>query len=380
MNQIQISPNGDRYRAGNLIIRHATPADDTGLQKILKANPMAGWIRLTLERSPSYFAGENLLGTSRVVIGEDATRPGESIGMYHTTFLPVFINGEKRQAGYLGELRVNPSYRNRLSILKHGFNSIRPLNRPESDATKIWFTSLASDNHRARRLLEARHPSLPRYQPLGEIQTLAISVRQRRRPKLLQAARRADIPRLCEFYNRQASRYQFAPCLEPAWFTHLSPAQGLGIEDFWLLKNNGDIQACIALWDQRTIKQTMVQGYRFPLNILRPLVNLNMYLQGRPLLPRSGRLVESVILAFFAIAPSAEPDVLVVLREALHIATEKNAKIGLLGLSIGNPLLPRLSKALDPIIYRTCIETVSWPEEASTQLDELLVQPEIALL
>ncbi len=380
MARIEISPKGGRYQAGNLLIRHATAADDAALQQILRDNPMQGWLRLALERSPCYFAGENLLGKSRAVVGQDAAQGGAIIGMYHTHFMPVFVNGAKAQAGYLGELRVNPAYRNRLRILKHGFASIRPLNRPEADRTAIWFTSIASDNHRARRMLEAQHRNLPRYQPAGELQTLAISVRQGRRPELLQRATQADIPAICAFYNRQAARHQFAPCLEPDWLYHLSPSKGLGIEDFWLWKEQQTLRACIAVWDQRGFKQAVVQGYRFPLNLLRPAYNLFAYARGIPSLPASGRRLESVVLAFFAIDPAVQSQALPILREALEIAARKHARIALLGLAEANPLLPAAVSSLHPTIYRTCIETVRWPEQTAQPLDHRMVQPEIALL
>jgi hypothetical protein len=380
MTRIEISPDGDRYQADSLIIRQATPADDRALQQILRDNPMQGWLRLALERSPSYFAGENLLGRSRAVIGEDAAKGGAVIGMYHTAFLPVFVNGKVVQAGYLGEMRINPGYRHHLRILKHGFASVRPLNRPESDTAAIWFTSIASDNRAARRLLESQQRSLPRYAPVGELRTLAISVRHGRRPELLRPATQVDIPAICDFYNRQASRYNFAPYLDPAWLNGLTTSKGLNIEDFWLLKEGENIEACIAVWDQRPFKQAVVQGYRFPLNHLRPVYNLFAHLRGKPLLPKTDSRLESVYLSFFTFSPKAEKHALKILREALHIAGVKTAKIGLIGLSATHPLLPELKASLHPTIYRTCIETVSWIDSESANLDEAIVQPEIAIL
>lgn len=380
MTRIEISSDGDHYRAGNLIIRHATPVDDEALQQILRDNPMQGWLLLTLERSPSYFAGENLMGRSRAIIGQDAAKDGKVIGMYHTAFLPVFINGEVVQAGYLGELRTNQAYRNSLRILKYGFESIRPLNRRESSATQIWFTSIASDNHAARRLLETNNLNLPRYTPVGELQTLAISVRHGKRPILLQPATKADIPGICKLYNRQASRYNFAPYLAPSWLHELSKSKGLSIEDFWLFKNGESIEACIAVWDQRPFKQVVVQGFRFPLNHLRPFYNLLAYLQGKPLLPKTNCQLESVYLSFFSFSSKAEEHALEILREALYVAGMKNARIGLIGLTATNPLLPSLRASLHPTIYQTCIEIVSWGDEESMHLNEANLQPEIAIL
>lgn len=380
MPRVEISADGTCYRAGNLIIRHANHADDKTLQQILRDNPMQGWIKLALERSPSYFAGENLLGRSRPIIGQDSANSGAVIGMYHNAFFPVFVNGVLVQAGYLGELRINRAYRNRLRILKHGFAAMRPLNRPESDRAKIWFTSIASDNLRARRLLEAGHQALPRYTPVGELQTMAISVRHGKPPELLRQAAHTDIPAICDFVNHQAARYHFAPYLDPDWLLHSAESKGLSIRDFWLFEADGNIQACIAIWDQRLFKQAVVQGYRFPLNHLRPAYNILAGLQGKPVLPKPGRRLESVYLAFFAYKQNAEKQATNLIREALSIAAGKQAKIALLGLSANHPLLPELTDIFHPTIYQTRIETVNWPDGNSMKLTGLHVQPEIAIL
>lgn len=341
---------------------------------------MQGWVRLSLQRMPSYFTSEDLIGKSRTVIALDAEKDNEVIGMYRTTFMPFYYNGRLVKGGYLGELRVNKAFRNRLRILRHGFDSIHPLNLPESATTPIWFTSIASDNFKARRLLESNNPRLPSYTPVGELLTMAISVRRGRRTTLLQTAQQGDIPSICQLHNRQASRYQFATHLDAEWLHGLTGSQGLSLEDFLVYRDAEGIQACIAVWDQRTIKQVIVQGYRPPLNRLRPLVNLFATLIGKPKLPAPNDRLEHVYLAFFAFTKRAEQHAVHLLQEALHIAKEKHADTALLGVSAGNPLLPRLRARLHPVIYTTCIETVSWNDIKQPEHHEAMVQPEIALL
>jgi hypothetical protein len=341
---------------------------------------MQGWVRLSLQRMPSYFASEELIGRSRTVIALDARRENEVVGMYRTTFMPFYYNGTLVEGGYLGELRVNKAFRNRLHILRHGFDSIHPLNLPESASTSIWFTSIASDNFRARRLLESKNSKLPGYTPVGELLTLAISIRRGKRSAMLQTAQQADIPAICQLHNRQASRYQFASHLDPEWLRGLTGSKGLSLDDFRVYRDDEGIQACLAVWDQRAIKQVIVQGYRPPLNRLRLLVNLFAAHIGKPKLPAPNDRLEHVYLAFFAFTKRAEQHAVHLLQEALHIAKEKNADTALLGVSAGNPLLPRLRARLHPVIYTTCIESVSWNDIKQPEHHEAMVQPEIALL
>lgn len=369
----------DEYRVGHLSYRRATRVDDQALQEILRKIPTQGWIQLTLERAPSYFAGAELMGRSTTVIARDTSRLDAVIGMYHCTQLPVMVNGQPTTCGYLGGLRINPDHRHRIRILKHGFGSVRTL--ATAHELPVWFTSIATDNHKARRLLEAGIEGLPRYVPLDVLETLAISTRRGKPDRRFRQATSEDIPSITAFYNRQASRYQFAPHLASDWLTGLRPDLGLDITDFCLLVESDSVRACVAVWDQRAFKQTVVRGYRFPLSIVRPLYNLAAYIRRKPLLPRKDNRIDSVFLAFLAIEPSARASAGDLLRAALYQANrEKKATVGLLGLSARNALLPQLRDALRPESYRTCITRVFWTDEEAFNLNPSPVQPEIALL
>lgn len=366
----------DRYSAGSVVFRKAAPQDDTALRAMLRENSMDSWVALTLEREPSYFAGENLMGESTVVIAHRADAPEQTIGMYNCAYLPVHIDGKTVRAGYLGGLRVNRPFRHRPSILKNGFASIRHIGQ----GCDTFFTSVASENAVARRLLEGRIKGMPVYRPEGDMETLAVSVRHARSSGTLQQAVAADIPALVAFSNRQFAAYQFSPVLTESWLRGLSGDKGLTLSDFWLLKSGAEVCGCLAVWDQRAFKQTVARGYRFPLGLLRGTYNLWAGAAGRVQLPALGKQLEQAFLAFVAFDASAESMMLDVLREGLDKVREKNAKAGILGLSVDNPLLARLKRAIPASVYRTCIETVALPGQTLPQLDGRAPQPEVAIL
>lgn len=358
------------------MFRKAVAQDDAALRAMLRENVMDSWVALTLEREPSYFAGENLMGESMAVIAQQAKAPEQTVGMYHCAYLPVHIDGKPAQAGYLGGLRVNRPFRHRPSILRNGFASIRHLGQD----CDTFFTSVASENAVARRLLEGRLKGMPVYRPEGDMETLAISVRHGRSSGALRRAVPADIPALVDFSNRRFAAYQFSPVLTESWLRGLSGDKGLGLSDFWLLKNGPEVCGCLTVWDQRAFKQTVARGYRFPLGLLRGAYNLWTGATGRVQLPALGKQLEQVFLAFVAFDASAEDMVLDALREGLDKVREKNAKVGILGLSAGNPLLARLKHAIPASVYRTCIETVALPGRTLPQLDGRAPQPEVAIL
>jgi hypothetical protein len=343
---------------------------------MLRANPMAGPIMLALERAPDYFAAARLFGEDTSVIAETAA--GEPVGMYGCGLWDSYLNGTPRRCAYLHSLRVNTAYRHRLHWLRDGFASI-PRLVPNWNEVACCFTSVASDNHDARRLLEAGLNSLPRYRPQGEMATLLLPTRQGRCRNLLRRARREDVPALLNVHRRYAERWQFAPCLDEQWLLGLTPVHGLALEDFWLLEQDGVLRFCAALWDQRHCKQTVVRGYRGALAWLRPLLNLWARAAGQVPLPAAGEQVEHVFIAFAAFDGAPEL-MLRCIGELLAQAARMGASSAVLGLSAQHPLLDAVQRRFHAPHYRTCIEIVNWPTQVVPVLDSRPVQPEIALL
>jgi hypothetical protein len=349
----------------------ASASDDGDLRAMLREEEMDGWVRLGLEREPHYFSGEHLMGSSTTFIAR--AESGEPIGLCSVHECSVHLNGTPISAAYLGGLRVRKAFRHRPHLLRQGFQALRQSKHglPES----LCFTSVASDNHRARRILEAGLPGLPRYAPIGEMHTWVL--RSRGRPKgFLRPAQTEDAEAMADFMNRQARAFQCASHIEASWLRSLDGHKGLRLQDFWLRKERGAIQACVALWDQRAFKQTRIHGFRQPLSQLRPLYNAAAVFRRSPRLPAAGEVLPACFLAFPAM-PELHLDLI---REGLALAATHGAEMSLLGLPANHPLSGSLRQLGHPWIYRTCIETVHWPEAPPPPLDNRLVFPEIALL
>ena len=367
------------HRAGEVIYRRARLDDDADLRAILRDGAMASWVTVSLEREPSYFSGENLMGESfTVIVHEDNVHP-VPVGMYSCAFLPVHVNGRPERLGYLGGLRVCRPHRHKLRVIKNGFASIQVL-MPDRGTVPYWFTSVASENAAARRLLGARLPGMPVYRPVGELETLVLDAQQRRAKGLLQQATHRDVPALVDFFNRQACAYQFASLLNETQLLALTGETGLTLGDFWLLKDGRDIRGCLAVWDQRAFKQFVIRGYRFPLNALRSAYNTWAGVMSRLRLPAPGERLEHAFLAFVAFDGAAENIYMDAVREGLVKVRDKGAHAGILGLSPQNTLARVLKSGLRTHIYRTCIQTVAWPDDTQPQLDGRPPQPEVALL
>jgi hypothetical protein len=377
--QRRLNPSVESYSANGVVFRTASLSDDAELRATLRSGSMDSWVQLSLEREPSFFVGEGIVGESVAVIATEVRSPNSTVGMYTCAFLPVHVNGRPECVGYLGGLRVNKPYQHKLRIVKGGFASI-PHVVTNRGTVPFWFTSVAADNSTARRLLEARLSGMPVYRFVGNVGTLVLSVQQGKSRSLLQRAEPQDVPALVDFYNRQSAAYQFSPVLTEEWLLGLSGRWGLRLQDFLLLKDGRSVRGCVAIWDQRTFKQVAIHGYRHPLNTLRVPYNWCTRLLRRVQLPETGQRLEQASLAFLAFDTQVQDLAIDALREALVKVREKSATIGICGLSSANALYSPLKAKLRAHTYLTRIDTVVWPGDLEPVLDGRPPQPEVATL
>lgn len=341
----------------------ATPEDDATLRALLRENPMPGWVTMAMEREPSFYAGSNHFGRDWAIVARHGDMP---IGMYACSEQPVHLNGASTELGYLGALRVQQGYRNRVRILREGFASVRTCSC--AHGPELWYTAIASENLVARRVLEANLKGMPRYRPVNELVTLAIPKARGRQHGLWRPACAEEMHELCAFHNRQASRYQFAPVLsaELAYKTGAS---------FFIHERRGELAASMALWNQQAYKQVVARAYRWPLGMLLPVYNAYARLARRVHLPRPGQALDQASLAFLAVSPSLEGQIVQLVEDALGRCP---AEVLTIGMHDRHPRLTPLRRAFKPAAYKTKIYAVSFKD--STPLDGRPAQPEVALL
>jgi hypothetical protein len=378
--QSQQIPREFAYPAGTLVFRLATMADEGKLRTMLRDNHMDSWAQITLEREPEYFAAKNLFGREVAIIAEQQAPPHAPVCMYSFALLQVHVNGVPVQLGYVGHLRVERGSRHRIQVLKKGYQALKQFTQMIEPAYS--FTSIASENTAAIRILNANLKGMPIYTPQGAYQTLAISTLRPRENMSgdVRPACAADIPELVSLYNRQARRWQFAPVLSEQWLASLDESKGLTLEDFLLWRIRGKLVACVALWDQRKLKQTVARAYRPPIGQLRWLYNRFARLTGRVELPAIGQPLQGVYLAFPAFEELSDRAIIALVNYALARGRDKGAKVCVIGLSPMNPHCQLLEKHFNAVSYHSQIETVSWPEHPLPELDTTPPQPEVALL
>ena len=351
-------------------IAFAEPADDANLRLILRESVVPGAVRVALTREPNYFAADGLAGADDVTLV--SRRDGRIVGTGRLSVYDLVRNGRAQRIGYLGALRITSGTRESARMLRDGYELLR---RESGGIADGYFTSIASDNKRARRVLEngARF-GLPTYRPLCDLVTLIAPVAGSRVG--------SDSPpegELVEFLQRQSSRAQ----LTLAWSAerlHSLSRHGITATDFRVIRQNGRIIATGAVWDQRSFRQTVIDGYDKALNVLRVPFNVVQAILRRPTLPPPGSvLAQGALLGALVRTPDDWNTLWPVLGA-------RAAEMGLSWLSISRDardpelaVLRRLTRARE---YYTTLYDVEWRDGPRwpDAWDLRPVRPEVGLL
>ena len=355
----------------------ATAADDAGIRRLLRDNPMRGNISLSFEREPDYFADACLPGETKQTIV--ARRRGRIVCAGSCTIRRRFINGNPCRVGYLGGLRLDESVTGRFDVVRRGYEFFHAIQA--GAPAEFYFTSIAADNERARRLLERGLPGMPRYECIGGYVTVLLPTKRRRSipGPLVEAAPTMEqfMPRL----NEHNARHQLAPCWSADELNALQPL-GLVPQDFRVVREGGRIVAGAALWDQSVFKQTVIHGYQPFLALARPALNLASPVTGAVRLPAVGQMLANAFISHVAIT-SAEPETLLGLLEKFrHLAAQRDIGLLTIGFAAEDPRLAILRSRFRAREYHSRLYVVRWPEfgGSADELDERIPAPEVALL
>jgi len=361
----------------------ATTSDDQGLRRLLRTTPIQGDISITMEREPDYFAAPGLMGPLHQTLIARDTDTNNIIASGSRSVRARYLNGDVRNIGYLGELRVDASYRGYFGFIRKGYDAMRRLH--EDGAAPFYLTSIVSDNIRARRFLEKGVKGMPSYTPMGTLLTLVIPTRRSafKRYSDCSTASPDSRKQIADCLHGYYQRYDWAPYWKPGEIGSETGTPGLSMEDFLVSKRGNEIAGCMALWNQQHFRQIVVRGYSPNLARWRPFLNVFSRLSGRIRLPSVGKPWSYAYISPMAVDED-NPDVFTrLLQSTLWRARIKGYDYVLLGLADRHPLLGvARSVARYRREYTSQLYLVSWDEPPiKTDVTQNAVpHPEAALL
>ena len=349
----------------------ADRGDDENLRRLLRASVTPGAVRLAFTREPDFFATDGLAVADVTVV---ARRDGRVVGSGRCSVYPLTRNSVPRRLGYLSALRVLDQTSESARLLREGFER---LGGQVSTLADGFFTSIATDNVRARRVLEhSGRLGLPSYRPLCDLVTLVGAVHSGADGKIVETA---DESELGEFLERGARESQLAMSWELERWRQLAH-RAMTASDFSIVRQDGRIIAAAAVWDQRPFRQTVIDGYEGSLRHVRPLLNAAMAVRRMPPLPAPGSvLAQGALFGATVMESSAWPAL-------WRLVRQRAAAAGLQWLCLSrdtrDPELAILRRLMKGQEYRTTLYEVTWPRgmQWPDPWDDRLFRPEVALL
>lgn len=271
--------------ATTFAFRLATTDDDGQLRQLLRDISLPGTMELASRREPEFFRAERL-GSLSAQVFVCETAGGRIVGFGVRSVRQAFLNGQATRVSYLSSLRSLPAVRNGL-LLVRGHQYVRQLEA--ADPVSASMTTIYDDNLVARTILTSGRAGLPKYHPAGSLRTYAISLQRHRHQAIHQTMSGEQLgpSDVTDLLNRNNARWQFAPWWEPE---DLSGASGR-MDGFKLANlrvrslGSSDAVSC-GVWDPLSVKQIVVNRYRWPLSWYRAISPLASAIGIGPYLPR----------------------------------------------------------------------------------------------
>ena len=383
---IEQNPVSPYETYGNLEFRIAQPHHEPLLRRILRNNPIPGWITLSYEREPDFFQATTIEGDTHETIVCLDRDSQQAVGLSTRSIKKRFVNGSAMNVGYLGQLRVDTKYRNQIRPLKYGFKYFRR-HIHSHDLAPYYLTSIISDNVRAKRILTANLPGFPTYQEIDTFSTLAIPCKRYKSRESsngvhIAKATRHHLDAIVDCLNRNNQRYQFSSYWTKQDLLSDSRCRGISLDNFFIALRDDKVVGCLACWDQSAFKQTIVRDYKKYARYFRPLINMASKAMLYPALPKVGEEIKQVYLSHMAI-DNDDPEILIeLLKIALHTASLQGHQLLLVGLSQSNQMLLAIKKYFRHLTYSSQIYLVYWDDgkAAVNNIDNRTIHTDIALL
>lgn len=340
----------------------ANREDDADLRRILRENPMDGAISLTLRKEPSFFEDLSVEGNfSQVVVArEDESKKVVGFGVRSTK--PLFINGEIKEIGYLGGLRLDKKFRGTM-LVPRGYKLFSELHK--DGRTPFYLTTIIEDNEYAKKILTSNRMGMPQYNDFGLYNTFIIQAsnkNSRVNSKVIQADE-SHIEDIVKFVNDEGRKKQFYPAYSLADLTNPNGLlRGLKIEDILLHFNGAKIDGVLASWDQTSFRQTVVEKYSGLIRYAKPVINCVNQIRGiKPYLPKEGEMIDYSSAALIAVEGNNKRIFEDLLISATCKLAEHEKPLLMVGLHSDDGLT-EIAKQNSIVKFQARLYLVTWPD------------------
>jgi hypothetical protein len=355
----------------------AQPDDDAHIRRLLRRTAFGRPVVLGFEREPNASLAAGIEGDRHYTVMVRPGCGGAPLGMGSRSVRLLWLGGKAARVGYLGLLRRAPGFTAASRKMAEAYARLDATRG--SDESGWDYTSILAGNLPARRLLESGRHGLPVYWPIGSFHTFVATTRGRGARGAVDRGCEEFVPEIVRCLRHGLRWYALAPVWTDSDLRSGERCRGLGPGDFFVRRRNGEVTACLALWDQRAFKQTVVRGYTPALLRLRALANLVLRTTSMPRLPTPPQTLAAAFLSHLA----GDPDDLAILaREARAEAARRGLDYVVYGADARDPVHRTLRRALGGLRIESVIYSVHPPGRPQEPPDfgAALLRPEVATL
>ena len=364
--------------SGTITVGAARLEDEQAMRNILRKGAMTGAIHMAMARDPDIQWAMEVEGDRHHAM---VARVGsKTIGLCTRSARRVWLNGQVHRVGYLGAWRLLEGQKLGFKMLRNGFDCCEGT-RQHDEAT-FDLTSIMADNKPARRLLEHGLRGLPIYRPWCELKTIMLPAAAVRPSRSVSRADPTMLGAIAECLQRNGARYQLAPHWHVDDLTSSSRTRELRAEDFHVVREGNRVVGCVACWDQRGFKQTIIHGYNGSLAFGRPWINMAFWARGRPRLPRPGTTLKMAYLSHIAVDNDDPTIAIDLIGAAQSDARQRDLELLAIGLVDEHPMCSAVSGLRGAAGYRSQLYLVHPPDTANPveTLDKRCPHVEVAVL
>jgi|694.fasta_scaffold00309_19 hypothetical protein len=357
------STSADSYgKRARIYFDLATVADDLELRQLLRSIRMEGIISVSFRREPNYFAAHQLEGDFIQVLTARDRDTQQIVGMGSRSIRERYVAGRPRPIGYLSGLRIHPDYRGS-TMLSRGYRYLRELDLDRR--ADFYVTTIAVENEIATKALLQGRAGLPFYKKIGRLNTWIVPKKKRAKASARVQVKSIDPSKneeLMQFLEKVRCEKELLPKYAAKDFIFPSSVfAGMQCGDLYGMWIDNELVGTLGIWDQRSMKQFVVERYKWWLHWLRPLYNTVARITGRVRFPKPGNCLPLVTAALpLAIGKGQHYYSFLVDEVTSRLPNDVDAIM--IGLCDSDPLTKMIRQhAMEN--YQTDIFLVSWKEE-----------------
>lgn len=373
------SPAPISIGAGGLL-RLATPRDDLAIRRLFNKTPMQGDLVISTDRAPNFFTLYQVQDAhTECWVAE---RDDEVIGCASFIIRAGWLNQERKNVCYLGDLRASPRAFGLITrFYRQMLESVRSRHQ-----VSFFYAGIMDSNLLARKALVQRRGNRkqqPVYHPMRHYDAVNLRFRSRT-PKVpkgwkVRRGTNSDLAQVVTFLHEDHRNRPAGYCFDQHEFEHrLKHWPGFTLQNTYLAYHEGRLAGLCTAWDAQALKRYQVHAYRGQLKWIYRASRWLSPIFNTPKLPAPGEHFRYAYLANCSILDQNP----MALRALLAKIMEHSSKEGLHFLMAYIERDSPLNQALNGFsVQRTAftLYEVTPPKQVASALNDAPTGFEIAL-